>query len=441
MAESPPGGGGPNGDQAEGQPKKGSSDALFNPPGLKTRKTVMGLAPAPHLGGADRTVATAASEAEARKQRVLARIAAGGRPPERMETGPPPPQTVTQPPAAGRYQERYTGPPPAAEPEPQRTTQNTNENPLHRKLIEETYIGPPAFGQTTTIISTPVVPLTLPRTVSSDGKLPAASGWDVHENAKDAEIVETTEMEAAPNTARMLRPATPVDAVPPAALAVRAYEPAYAPRPFTGPLDRRLTLLTEPHSPRAASFRILRDGLIAKNMPRVLAVTSPSQNDGKTTCAANLSLALAEQSSRVLLIDGNYFGPDLARMFGIERLASATPPDAAAWLAPYKIVEITPTLHAAGIVQSASEPLPRFDQQRFDAMIDRLVRVAYDYIIIDTPAMRGTPAVMQLLATADATLLVVRSGETTTRDLRRAADQIPRNKALGIALIDALPFT
>ena len=71
-----------------------------------------------------------------------------------------------------------------------------------------------------------------------------------------------------------------------------------------------------------------------------------------------------------------------------------------------------------------------------DALIERLVRVSYDFVVIDTPAMRGTPAVMQLLSTADGALLVVRSGGTTTRDLRRAAEQLPPKKALGIALMD-----
>jgi Mrp family chromosome partitioning ATPase len=70
-------------------------------------------------------------------------------------------------------------------------------------------------------------------------------------------------------------------------------------------------------------------------------------------------------------------------------------------------------------------------------MLDRLVRVAYDYIIVDTQALLGTPSVVQLISSVDSALLAVRSGGTTTRHLRQAVDQIPKAKALGIALVDA----
>jgi Mrp family chromosome partitioning ATPase len=163
--------------------------------------------------------------------------------------------------------------------------------------------------------------------------------------------------------------------------------------------------------------------------------------DGKTTCAINLSLALAEMSStRVLLIDGNFYEPELGEVFAIDRLNPIMPPDGnGSWLAPYKLVEINAGLHVAAVSRMRGEPPPRFDQQRFEVMIDRLVRVSYDFIIIDAPALRRSPAVIQLIATADATLMAVRSGGTAGRDLRRAIDQIPEKKAFGLALIDAAP--
>ena len=458
---------------SDSPPKKGASDPLFNPTGLKTRQTVMGLAPAPHLGGASPPV----TEAEDRKQRVLARIAAAdandepaGKPlgaavlPAAIPS--PTPRGYTGPPAAGRPADARIGqstligthPPPAAARAPSSPPNMgpTGTGPLGhampqgptsrdaaRSALSSTMAMPPKPSMSP---PTPGIPLTLPRTISSDSKLPAASGWDI----ADAEVgsdpnIATAVMEAAPNTARMLPVATPVDAnrgvdaVRAAdALAVQTSTHAYERHSFTGRLDPRLVLLIEPHSPRASSFRLLRDSLVSKNMPRVLAVSSAAPNDGKTTCAINLALAMAEQpTTRVLLVDGNFFEPELGQIFTVDRLPSITPPDAVAWLAPYKIVEARPTLHVAAIPKHPGEPPPRFEQQRFDAMIERLVRVSYDYIIIDTPALRGTPEVSHLLAVADATLLAVRAGGTTTRDLRRAAEQIPKNKALGIALIDA----
>ncbi len=414
----------------------------------------MGLAPAPHLGGANRAAVT---EAEARKQRVLARIAAMDARGPQSPTGPPPPARTTPPPSVFErpiepVPLHSSVPPPGGSSVPPPGPDTRSQPPAvqvgsNAQSAEDTYIGPPAFGQTTAIMMGPILP---PRTISSDAKLPAASGWEVH-GAVDAEVSEPV-----PNTARMLGPAAPTNvqtatsqqvapsAPPPAALVLRPYEPSggreQAPGKLvlSGPIDKRLVLLNDPHSTRAASFRVLRDNLLTKSMPRVVAVTSAVPNDGKTTCAANLALALAEQpGTRVLLVDANFFSPDLSKVFEVDRLAPATPPEQMGWLAPYKLVEVMPSVHVAGIPENVGQDAKRFEHHRFDALIERFVRVSYDFVIIDAPALRGTPAVTQLLSTADGALLVVRSGGTTTRDIRRAAEQIPPKKALGIALMDA----
>lgn len=422
MAESPPHGGGssnagPMNSAGEGKTTataRGESDPLFHPSGLKNRKTVIGLAPIttpvpPAISMSPAEIA----EAEARKERVL------GRRPSTLPLG------TTIPPSGSAYpQPLPSGAPPAL--------------PLSQMI--------------------------------SEGRLPSASGWEVHTETPSAAPV-TEVMEVAPTTARMapvvdsaprvpsvlhqrperssnpiaepprgpgaLHRSTPADPVPSTALAIRPYEPSYGRHALSGTIDPRLVLLLEPHSARATSFRLLRDSLLAKAIPRVVAVSSALPKDGKTTCAANLALALAEQSStRVLLVDGNFFEPELAQMFTLDRLTSATPDDSASWLAPYKVVEVMPQLHVAGIVRTAGE-VPHFEQHRFDAMIDRLCRVAYDYIVIDAPALRGTPAALQLLSVADGMILSVRSGVTSATDLRRAVEQLPPNKALGIALMDA----
>ncbi|MCW5832294.1 MAG: hypothetical protein KIS78_07645 [Labilithrix sp.] len=504
MSESPPHGGGPPKAPEGGEaPKAGASDPLFHPPGLRMRQTVMGLAPAPHLGGANKDPLT---EAEARKQRVLARIAAmDSKPPPGAETGPPPRAVTGPPPRATSSGSIEPLPPPysvAPPPNdvkpaaPLRQGHAAGDDAPQKQIIEETYIGLPAnVPGARSLTGEPRRP------TSSDRRLPAASGWDVHDVA-DAEIVRTestpaspavtTEvMEAAPNTARMHQaaaaqpavtapPAQPAVTAPPAqpvvtapvvtlqpaaqrasvypvpatsatpsspppaaegapgaALALRPHDP-YPLHALPGPHDGRLVMINEPNSDRATSYRILRDALVAKSMPRVLAVSSGAPNEGKTTCAVNLALALAEQSStRVLLVDANYFDPALAKIFALDRFPSSVPAESVSWLAPYKLVEVSPQLHVAGIVHPPGAPQVRFEQQRFEALIDRLVRVSYDYILIDTPALRGTPFVSQLVSIADATLLAVRAGGSTARDVRRAAEQIPGKKAIGIALIDA----
>src|SRR5262245_31370366 len=96
MAEPPRPGSSPNPGQRTNSPDGGTSDEgaeRMDMPPLKRRTTQMGLAPAPHLGLAGSPGARARAEAEARKNRVNARLSS--HPP-----GAPAPPAAPMPPAA-----------------------------------------------------------------------------------------------------------------------------------------------------------------------------------------------------------------------------------------------------------------------------------------------------------------------------------------------------
>jgi Mrp family chromosome partitioning ATPase len=229
---------------------------------------------------------------------------------------------------------------------------------------------------------------------------------------------------------------------PPTALAVRSAKSAppvgHAPFEEQIALDPRLVLLSEPDSQRSASFRLLRDNLLAKKAPRIIAVSSGAAHEGKTTCAINLALALSEKpSTRVLLMEGNFFAPSLAEIFHIDPATSPDPVMNLPVLAPYRIVRMMRGFHVAALVQHEGEPPPTFNSRWFDMVIDHLSGAGYDFLVIDAAALDGSPAVTQVLGVADGTLLTARSRTTTARNLRRAAEQIPEGRALGVTLMDS----
>ena len=85
-----------------------------------------------------------------------------------------------------------------------------------------------------------------------------------------------------------------------------------------------LVALNEPYSPRAEHFRALRTQLtmrlgIDAEARRAIAVISPDAGDGKTYCAANLAVALAQLGGRVLLVDADMRGPRLHEVFKLDR--------------------------------------------------------------------------------------------------------------------------
>ena len=254
------------------------------------------------------------------------------------------------------------------------------------------------------------------------------------------------------STARMTAPVSvPTPSVPtpsappppPVQLVQRATTMMLAPAvPHTPPpvaqsfwckLDTRLEILAEPDSARAEGFRLL----LAKGLPRVLAVSSPAAGDGKTTCATNLTFALAEQTGgKLLLVDANFFAPALASMFSIDEYTRPAPAYGDPSRSPFKLTSLTPRLDLATIVLQRGEPLPRFDHETFAWLLGSFFRAGYERIILDAPALEGSPVVGRLLDVADGVLLAVRAGRTTERELRRAVAQIGPRKMMGAALMD-----
>ena len=201
--------------------------------------------------------------------------------------------------------------------------------------------------------------------------------------------------------------------------------------------DPRLVLLLEPYSQRAASFRVLRDNLLAKNAPRIIAVSSGAEHEGKTTCAINLALAFSERpSTRVLLLEGNFYAPSLAKVFHIDATTPLAPDMSFPWLLPYRVAEVAHGFHVAAVTQNEGEAPPVFNSRWFDMVMGHLADADYDHLIIDGAALDGSAAVLQVVGLAEGTLLTVRSGNTTARTLRKAAEQIPRGRALGVTLMD-----
>jgi len=91
----------------------------------------------------------------------------------------------------------------------------------------------------------------------------------------------------------------------------------------TGPL----VLQDIPSSAQAEAYRQIRTSLQflgVNDQARSIVVTSALPAEGKSTVAANLALALAETSTRVLLIDADLRRPNIADLMSLEGAAGLT---------------------------------------------------------------------------------------------------------------------
>lgn len=82
-----------------------------------------------------------------------------------------------------------------------------------------------------------------------------------------------------------------------------------------------VVLRRDPFGDQAEAFRRLRTNLRFLNLSgsgRAIVVTSSLPTEGKTTTSMNLAVAMAEGSSRILLVDADLRRPSIARYLGLE---------------------------------------------------------------------------------------------------------------------------
>lgn len=187
-----------------------------------------------------------------------------------------------------------------------------------------------------------------------------------------------------------------------------------------------------PDDPAAEAYRALRTNVTfvgAERPLQFLAVTSPGPGEGKSTTAANLALTLSMGGSRTLLIDGDLRRPLQHKAFGLVQDPGLT--DVLVGHATAREAtrpEVAPNLD---LLPSGSIPPNPAELLGSDAM-QRLVgelRRDYEYIVMDTPPTLPVTDATIVATIADATVLVMRSGETEESAAQRAVEQLRRVRA------------
>jgi Mrp family chromosome partitioning ATPase/capsular polysaccharide biosynthesis protein len=208
---------------------------------------------------------------------------------------------------------------------------------------------------------------------------------------------------------------------------------------------RRGALVVGPNSSFGDAYALLAASLgqrLSKG-PRVIAVTSAIQNEGKTTTAANLALALALRGARVVLVDLDFRKSSLARAFHIpagtpgasQVMAGQLGLDQALWSIKVEGAAISserqqpPTgkgAAAAGgslVVLPAGPPVESVPVGEFDRVEPLLKRLSQnaDWVIVDTPPALQTFEMAELGQHVDMVVVVVRHGLVTHRMLDSVA--------------------
>jgi len=185
-----------------------------------------------------------------------------------------------------------------------------------------------------------------------------------------------------------------------------------------------------PYCVISESYRRLRTNLRLSGPPeslKVLLVSSGAGRDGKTTVAVNLAATFVAGNKRVLLIDANFWRPNLHTIFpktateaeGVEQTDFGL---SNLLMGQCGQQEVIRSSDVEGLDIIDSGPLPSNPAELLGGtQMEQLVkqqRESYDYVIVDGPPILLVSASKMLAKVADGTVLVFNAGAT-----RRGAAQ------------------
>ena len=193
----------------------------------------------------------------------------------------------------------------------------------------------------------------------------------------------------------------------------------------------------EPNTDAAEQYNRLAITLISasaeKRLKRVL-VASAQHGEGRTSVALNLACALANAQRRVLVIETDLHKPSLLRFLGLSAevgLSEALAKDLPVGSAIVRVLpfgfDLLPTR------ERAKNPAELLSSQSFRKMIE-LLDPDYDFILFDSPPLLTVAESSLLIRHTDTTVLVIRSGKTSSGQVGRAVAPLTQEKILGVVL-------
>ncbi len=206
-----------------------------------------------------------------------------------------------------------------------------------------------------------------------------------------------------------------------------------------------LVVLGRPISPEAERYRrlvsILESGAGGgERPPQVITVTSSLPGEGKTLTALNLSLAMAENTDRrVLLIDADLRKPSVSKHISPKaKLGLSDLLDDGSGLDHCLLTFQQSRLVLLPAGAPSANPLGKLRSGEFSKIIHQ-VREKFGVVIIDTPPSVPFADASVINQQGDGILLVLRSRKTPKSAVNKLLEAFGEGEILGTVLNDIRP--
>lgn len=183
---------------------------------------------------------------------------------------------------------------------------------------------------------------------------------------------------------------------------------------------------------------------------KVFAITSVAENEGKSTCSANIAVSLADRGNKVILLDLDFKKPAVYKIFSEEEIENGEVSDLLSKKVSFEDFAFRPFKKTSLSLAVNTKADPEYRKFIEDGSITELIeklKAEYDFIIIDTAPLSLDSAVTDIIKLVDKTILIVRTDTVNVNILNDSISVISKisSNLAGCILNDVhmniLPFS
>ena len=205
-------------------------------------------------------------------------------------------------------------------------------------------------------------------------------------------------------------------------------------------LEKSRIVAFDKNNAMSMHFDLLRTHVLQKMDEkgwRTLAITSPTQEAGKTVVAINLAMSIAQQTNKTaMLVDFDFRRPKIGAYLGIPMEKSLN--DLLDGTAELPEVLVNPDMPRL-VVLATNNPVKKSSETLSSKKIADLIkdlRERYEsrIVIFDLPPVLVTDDAIALLPQIDCVLMVVGNGMSSKREIEDSVRLLPAGKLIGTVL-------
>ncbi len=171
---------------------------------------------------------------------------------------------------------------------------------------------------------------------------------------------------------------------------------------------------------------------------KTIMITSPKNEEGKSTIIVNLAISIAQQGERVLIVDANLRNPVLHRVFNIDNSLGLS-----SILSGKSVIEGTVTqseVSRLDVLTSGPTPINPTELLGSISMKKLLKKLyeSYDWILFDSTAVLEVADATVVASQCEGVIMVVARGKTENEDAleaKRILENV-KTKVLGVIITD-----